>query len=101
MAEKLKCLIIGSGPAGYTAGIYASRAGLNPVIIAGYQPGGQLTLPEKVYNFPGYPEVKSGLGIMEDYVNKLPDWEPISEEALLIKLISQNDLLSAPLMTGP
>ncbi len=66
MTEKLKCLIIGSGPAGYTAGIYASRAGLNPVIIAGYQPGGQLTLPEKVDNFPGYPEGKSGLGIMED-----------------------------------
>lgn len=66
MAENIKCLIIGSGPAGYTAGIYASRAGLEPVLIAGIQPGGQLTISSEVENFPGYPKGESGLQIMED-----------------------------------
>ncbi|ANW95897.1 thioredoxin reductase [Wenyingzhuangia fucanilytica] len=68
--ERIKCLIIGSGPAGYTAAIYASRADLKPVMYTGMQMGGQLTTTTEVDNFPGYPNGTDGTAMMEDLKNQ-------------------------------
>ena len=68
--EHTKCLIIGSGPAGYTAAIYASRANLNPIEYSGMQPGGQLTQTTEVENFPGYPQGVDGNQMMMDLLEQ-------------------------------
>ncbi|WP_430412574.1 thioredoxin-disulfide reductase [Kordia sp.] len=68
--QALDCLIIGSGPAGYTAAIYAARADMHPVMYTGMEPGGQLTTTTEVDNFPGYPKGTDGTAMMEDLKNQ-------------------------------
>ena len=68
--ERIKCLVIGSGPAGYAAAIYAARADLKPVVYTGMQMGGQLTTTTEVDNYPGYPKGTDGTAMMDDFKNQ-------------------------------
>lgn len=89
--EKVKCLIIGSGPAGYTAAIYAARAGLSPVLYTGPQPGGQLITTNDVENYPGYPEGRMGPEMMEDF----------RKQAERFDTSIRNEMISKVDFTGP
>src|SRR6478736_8317851 len=91
--ENVKVLIIGSGPAGYTAAIYAARAGLNPVLYTGAQPGGQLTTTNDVENFPGYPDGINGSAMMVDLQKQAERFGT----KIHYSLVTSVDFLSYPL----
>jgi thioredoxin reductase (NADPH) len=84
--EKVKCLIIGAGPAGYTAAIYAARAGLKPLMYTGPQPGGQLMITNEVENYPGYPDGRMGPEMMEDFKNQALRFETEMRQELIAKV---------------
>jgi thioredoxin reductase (NADPH) len=90
--EHVKCLIIGSGPAGYTAAIYAARANLQPVEYCGLQPGGQLTQTTTVENFPGYPQGVDGNQMMMDLREQAENYGADVRDGEIVKI----DLSSAP-----
>lgn len=90
--EHIKCLIIGSGPAGYTAAIYASRADLHPVVYTGLTPGGQLTETTEVDNFPGYPKGVTGPLLMEDLKAQAERFGT----QVRFGLVTKADLISSP-----
>lgn len=90
--EHIRCLIIGSGPAGYTAAIYASRANLAPVLYEGLQPGGQLTITDMVENYPGHPEEISGQELMDQMREQVDKFGVDVRQAIAVK----TDLSKAP-----
>ncbi len=84
--EKVKCLIIGAGPAGYTAAIYAARAGLSPLMYTGPQPGGQLMITNDVENYPGYPEGRMGPEMMEDFKRQAERFDTVIRQEMITRV---------------
>lgn len=98
--DTIKCLIIGSGPAGYTAAVYASRAGMDPVIYTGEEPGGQLMITTEVDNYPGYPEGVNGPQMMEDFKNQAERFGTDVRYGIVTKVDFDGDVHTAHIDNG-